>query len=109
MSLEYYLFCRQKYEEIISNLDNILEAHDSINDCTNNEKQIESIPYKLLQHNDNKVFLFDIKTHMMKLRNLCTNNINHLCKHDFERDTIDISPDKSQNITYCKICGYTKM
>ncbi len=30
MSLEYYLCCRKNYYEIISNLDSILEAYDTI-------------------------------------------------------------------------------
>ena len=30
------------------------------------------------------------------------------CQHDFEKDTIDIDCEKSQNITYCTICEYTQ-
>ena len=29
-------------------------------------------------------------------------------QHEFVKDTIDISCDKSQNITYCTICEYTQ-
>ena len=32
---------------------------------------------------------------------------NDLCSHKFINDTIDIHPEKSMNITYCKICEYT--
>ena len=42
-------------------------------------------------------------------KKICDNKIIHLCNHDFEKDSIDITPpDKSENIMYCKICGYTK-
>ena len=30
------------------------------------------------------------------------------CQHDFVKDTIDIDCEKSQNITYCTICEYTR-
>jgi hypothetical protein len=108
MSLEYYLFCRQKYEDIISNLDYIIESHEFINNFTSTENHPDYIPYKLLQHNDNNIFLFNIKAETIKLANLCTININRLCAHEFECDTIDISPEKSMNIKYCNRCGYTK-
>ena len=29
------------------------------------------------------------------------------CAHDIETDTIDIDPDRSQTIRYCKICMHT--
>jgi hypothetical protein len=34
--------------------------------------------------------------------------ICHSCEHTFVEDVIDITPDRSQNITYCTICEYTK-
>ncbi len=33
--------------------------------------------------------------------------INTYCDHDFIDDTIDIDPDKSKSISYCKNCSYT--
>jgi len=29
------------------------------------------------------------------------------CKHEYEEDDIDISPDESRHICYCKICSCT--
>ena len=29
------------------------------------------------------------------------------CKHEYIEDLIDITPDRSQKITYCKICSCT--
>jgi hypothetical protein len=40
----------------------------------------------------------------------CINKKNHNnsnCLHQFERDLIDINPDKSMEITYCILCEYT--
>jgi len=40
--------------------------------------------------------------------------INHMdtrvrseCKHEYEEDYIDINPDRSEKISYCKICWCT--
>ena len=30
------------------------------------------------------------------------------CEHQFINDLIDLSPDKSLEITYCILCEYTK-
>jgi len=35
-------------------------------------------------------------------------NDNKCCDHEFIRDLIDITPDKSKEIIYCILCGYTK-
>ena len=32
-----------------------------------------------------------------------------ICRHDFVEDEIDITPEKSQRIEYCKICEYTNV
>ena len=31
-----------------------------------------------------------------------------ICKHDWVTDLIDIDPDRSKTIEYCKICSFTK-
>jgi len=94
MSLEYYLFYRKHYESIINNLDDII---NSILDPSNNELDTS-----------HKNFLIEKKQHVIKLKTECNNIIIELCNHEFEDDMIDITPDSSKNITYCKICGYTK-
>ncbi len=33
---------------------------------------------------------------------------NKMCVHDFIEDWIDIDPDRSQRIVYCRICEMTK-
>lgn len=39
----------------------------------------------------------------------CINKDNKKCEciHEFVRDLIDITPDKSMEITYCILCEYT--
>jgi hypothetical protein len=29
------------------------------------------------------------------------------CKHEYEEDWIDVDPEQSQKITYCKVCNCT--
>ena len=117
MSLEYYLFCRRKYDDVISNLDNIIDIYESLNNCTTDEynsmvdeynSNVLKTPFELYEPDSSVNFFINKKKHILKLKKICDAKINVLCKHDFETDTIDISPDRSQNITYCKVCGFTK-
>jgi hypothetical protein len=88
MSLEYYLFYKHHYENIINNLDNIIDSQ---------------------LNEQNTYFLLERKQHIIELKRTCENKILELlCKHEFEDDMIDITPERSQYITYCAICGYTK-
>ena len=109
MSLEYYLFCRKKYADIIINLESILESYEMMDNYNNEEKEKGLKGAKIhFEDSLNKNFFLERKQHNMEMKTLCDVKINKLCKHDFENDMIDITPDSSQNITYCKICGYTK-
>ena len=33
---------------------------------------------------------------------------NNVCNHEFVKDMIDITPEKSMNICYCVKCGFTQ-
>ena len=105
MSLEYYLCCRKKYYEIIANLDNILEAYDTIIYCIAKHDNLE---LEYIQKIKGKTFFIEEREYIIKQRNKCNDVINNLCNHEFEEDMIDITPDRSQRIVYCKICEYTK-
>jgi hypothetical protein len=108
MSLEYYIFCKDRYQEIILHLENVIESYDLIIDCTNTEEKLEMDYYNIFQPEHNKSFFINSLNHVKQLKNICDNKINKLCVHEFENDSIDITPDRSENITYCKLCGYTK-
>lgn len=105
MSLDYYLLCRTKYENIILHLKDIIKNYDDIFLHTteldiNEDKNIMNIiEYK-------ELFLSQLKC-MIRLKDMCEIKIKILCKHEFVNDMIDISPERTQNITYCKICEYT--
>ena len=101
MSLEYYLLCKKKYDEILMNLDNIIYNYEFIKDLTNIEFDLDHVE-------QNIIFFIERKKHMIELKTQLENKIIQICNHDFENDTIDITPERSKNITYCKICEYTK-
>ena len=108
MSLEYYLYCRKKYDDIICNLEEIIEAYELINDCTISEENLEDIHYEVFQPESNINFFLEKKKDITKLKNICNIHIRRLCNHEFEEDYIDVAPEKSVKIIYCKICEYTK-
>jgi hypothetical protein len=41
---------------------------------------------------------------ILNLIDICNSYIKCLCNHEFIDDNIDIDPDNSQVITYCRIC-----
>lgn len=43
----------------------------------------------------------------MKKKSCIPKKDNNKCEHQFVRDLIDITPDKSMEITYCILCEYT--
>lgn len=44
---------------------------------------------------------------MKKTSCINKDNNKYKCDHEFVRDLIDITPDKSMEITYCILCEYT--
>lgn len=45
------------------------------------------------------------KSQLRRVRNM---SVKPECKHEYITDTIDITPEKSQQITYCVFCESTK-
>ena len=109
MSLNYYLFCRNSYDKIIKELDYIISTLEEIDVYKEEEEEeAQTNPDIILanQHHD-KLFFSSRKQHMQLLRDTYNKIIETMCNHTFIKDTIDISPDRTQNIRYCSICEYT--
>jgi hypothetical protein len=112
MSINYYLFCRESYNRVINSLEDIINIFEEMEKHTQEEDtQEKQSNFKsdtiLLNESHNKLFFSSKKQDIQVLKNICDKNILELCKHTFIEDTIDITPDKSQNIRYCSICEYT--
>lgn len=109
MSLEYYLLCKKKYESIIDHLESVIENFEDIFSYTaefdmDEAEQILDI-YNPHCHID---YIRGKLNCVRNLKKLCKNKIRKLCVHEFVKDSIDIDAERSQNITYCRICEYTK-
>ena len=66
-----------------SNMENIIENFNKLNNESEIERKIK-----------------DIKNLIRELEQ----KIKSECVHTYEEDSIDITPDRSQNITYCSKC-----
>jgi hypothetical protein len=98
MDINYFLLMRGRYNNILSHIDSIIDEFD----------EIEKLNAEYLCH-DNKQFFIERKKHILYLKNLCNEYIQNMCNHEFETDTIDINPDESRTISYCKICEFTRI
>ena len=115
MSLEYYLFCRKRYDDILYNIENILEAYENILEAYENIV-LTTLSENILDTSQNDIFNPFHNIHFFIERKKCLTHIrqqyelkiNDLCKHTFEDDLIDITPDESKHISYCTVCGFTK-
>jgi hypothetical protein len=105
MSLEHYLFCRKKYDEILMSVENILEAYAFI---TFEEHILDSSHNDILKPYHNIQFFINKKKVITQIRQQYELTINAICKHEMVDDLIDITPDESKHISYCTICGFTK-
>jgi hypothetical protein len=111
MDLQYILSYIKTLELIISHTEEIIRLYDDI--------IMEYINYNNSTNNDNKNknYIKDISNsydknmHDLKILNENKNYYKtlaySLCVHEFCQDSIDITPEKSQNIVYCIHCGYT--
>jgi hypothetical protein len=105
MSLNYYLFCREKYCYILNYFNSINELHnEAINIIQNSQENNYDI--FLMEYSNKSLDI--IKENILELKNLCDKRIIEICEHEFENDLIDITPDRSEIVTYCKVCGFTK-
>ena len=107
MSLEYYLFCRKRYDNVINflkeiNYENELFLNETLKLDINDVRK-----YNIDLSNHIEEYKFDLKF-FIELRNDNEKKIYELCEHDFEDDYIDITPERSEKITYCVICECSK-
>lgn len=103
MDINYFLSSKKKLKKIMTYLHEIrltycdlLIEKDNYND--NNDEYIRNTIYEYEKK------IIDIELTIENLNQVIYCN----CVHDFVEDVIDINPDKSRHIIYCKICELTK-
>lgn len=113
MNLEYYLFCKKEYENIIFYLDEIINNLTNLNNENLNNISLKNSDLIYLKDNldiNNKIIKsFEEKKKQIKeLKTQTQFYISNLCNHEFTNDYIDINPDKSIKIIYCPKCETLK-
>jgi len=92
------------YDEIIGNPELLLTLHRDFLTNTELLTRIDSV--QIIEQR--KYYMTQI-AHIIKTIKNVTSDIHANCVHEFVNDSIDIDCDRSQNITYCTICEYTKL
>ena len=76
MSLDYYLFCRKRYENIIRNLEEIVYENDLFFDET--EKLEIDISEQYFRNN---------LKYFITLKDICERKIHKLCEHNSRKES----------------------
>ena len=106
MSINYFFSSKKKLETILPHLNEIklmysemyLENYENYKNDFIKRRYIQN----LITDYEAKISEVEMEIeHFQKI--ICSN-----CEHTFVEDMIDITPDKSQRITYCTKCEYTK-
>jgi len=109
MNLDYFLLKKKIYNNLIRNLNSIISDYDELLELSlkNDQNNLGLFLFEISQikKQKNKLlrYLKDVNTFQM----ICSNHVKTTCEHQFENDSIDITPERSQNICYCVVCGYT--
>ena len=135
MSLDYFLFCKKKYQSIIQSLDEIIEQYETVCDFFNEDNMVKETicdEFSWMNPNFNRQLFVIKKQQIMNLLEIYNENIDKLsngqndnstndaddtcsendanmsdCEHEYIVDYIDIDPDRCKQIIYCKYCLHT--
>lgn len=91
-------FLKMKEETILNLIDTSLNVNENI---LQYNKHITEINANLNQQDEHL-------KQLILLNERIRANLTSICKHEWVTDLIDIDPDRSQTIEYCKICQLTK-
>jgi len=117
MSLDYLLNMKNENDYAIAYLKEINHNHSAMK-----EETVLRLIDTSLNVNENVIQYNKHIAEINQLLNEQTEHIKHLmlsnerirtkiisiCKHEWITDSIDIDPDRSQTIEYCKICQVSK-
>jgi len=105
MDINYLLLLRCNYNNILSYINSIIDEFDKTKEyVTNQDKE-----FFIFTIEENKEFFIERKKNILHAIELCNANIQNSCNHEFIEDVIDINPDESTSISYCKFCEFTRL
>ena len=109
MSVEYYLLCSKNYLEIIQQIEYTIDNFNNIYNLTNeNLNELNLAFIETISPTNNINFFIEKLSHIKSLKQLCDDQAQCLCSHEFINDTIDSGLDTCINIRYCVICNLTE-
>jgi hypothetical protein len=91
-------FFKMKEETILNLIDTSLNVKEEV---LQYNKNITEINANLNQQDEHL-------KQLILLNNKIRSKLTSMCKHEWIQDLIDIDPDRSQTIEYCKICQTSK-
>ena len=100
MDINYFLSSKKRLQKILLYLNEIKLTYCEI-EMERDDINDEYITEQIIEY-EKKIIELDLTIEHLN-QFIC-----HSCEHTFVEDVIDITPDRSQNITYCTICEYTK-
>ena len=100
-NINYFLFLRKKYERILGSLKEITYTYEDLLSSDNaTGRYLES------EIKEKKIYETKIEETNYIIKSIsCL--LETECNHSYIDDLIDISPERSQTITYCVICEHT--
>ena len=109
MSVDFFLQSKKIYKHVEQNLREIVELYKEFVELTVNEEG------DVLCSKENDILFLKKKiceyeekiNEIHHFKNYINTKIVSLCNHNIVNDSIDISPDLSQEIKYCTHCEYT--
>jgi hypothetical protein len=117
MSLDYLLNMKSENDYVCAYLKEIKNNYTNMKEVTLFNLLDKSITTNndYYQYNKSIIEINEIVNqhleyinHLVLLNEKLTKKIVTLCKHEWIEDGIDIDPDRSKTIEYCKVCGVTK-
>jgi arginine decarboxylase-like protein len=99
--LDYFLFLKKKYKDILNNLKEIDKTYFDI--IVSDKTKGRYLEHEITSKNKCKKQINDVEYYIQRIEK----EINNLCEHNYIEDDIDITPDISQKIKYCSICEHT--
>lgn len=111
-------------KEILQNIDKLID--DLLNNIYNTKSNITYVKrainvldnnyfiedkddvYSQLVNIFDSVAVSDLTRIMTDYKNIVEHKLNNICNHEWVDDNIDIGPESSQAITYCKLCQVSK-
>jgi len=112
MSLDFYLKLKNQYNLLIFSIDEIICNYREIINISYNERLQSNNKEEVTNFISNCINIKNVyqkhKENIQVMQRETDIKIANMCNHEYIRDTIDIDPDRSREIYYCKICGITK-